>query len=321
MQQPLSLPDDTEDAQPIESLEATQQPSPNTVPFPGGETPDDHLEPGEPTADSTSDAGVSQREMLLAQHRQRMREQAGEDTTTDSTGFDDADLAFPGAQTADGPTAIVSQREVIMQQQRDIVLRQAGIKPGQADSSDAARPSPSSNTTGTGWLTRRSAWAAVVIGLAALVLSGSVATGQTGPLNEVAGALTPDVVERWIGDHITSLGENTDTPAATTEASTSIASPVSRTAASPAPAAPARTEAPSGNAQQLRVQIANTSGAGVSVRALCINEARTPNTLDEGLAVRIIGRGVGDCAGWSIVRAGASTSWVEDRFLGSAATR
>jgi len=56
------------------------------------------------------------------------------------------------------------------------------------------------------------------------------------------------------------------------------------------------------------------------VRGICIREARSPELLDEGTAVRVIGRGVGDCSGWSVVRAGGKTSWVEDHFLAAAAT-
>ena len=51
---------------------------------------------------------------------------------------------------------------------------------------------------------------------------------------------------------------------------------------------------------------------GVSMREICVNEARTFDLLKEGVAVRIIGRGVGDCSGWSVARAGAKTSWGED---------
>jgi hypothetical protein len=321
MQQPLSLPDDTEDAQQLEPLDTTDPPTASPLPFPGGNTLDDHVEIGEPTVDSTANSTVSERELLLAQHRRRMREQAGEESPTDPADLNDGDLAFPGAQPADKPGGAVSQREAIMQQQRDIVLRQAGVKPGQAASPGPKRPTQPARAARSGWLTLRSAWAALIIGLTTLIISGSVATGQTGPLNQVAGAVTPDVVERWIGEHITSFGDTTDIPAATTEAPANVASLASQAADSPAPAGPARTEATPQTAQTLRAQISNTNGAGVSVRALCIREARTPNTLDEGVAVRIIGRGVGDCSGWSVVRAGASTSWVEDRFLGPAATR
>ena len=147
------------------------------------------------------------------------------------------------------------------------------------------------------------------VSLSLLLLTGGLAaTTETGTLDQVAGALTPDIVERWLSENISTLGDSS-TPA-----------PVDAASNAAAPSATA-VDAPASIAQPLRAQIANTAGAGVSIRAICINEARTATTLAEGAAVRIIGRGVGDCSGWSVVRAGAKTSWIEDRFLAAAAVR
>ncbi len=196
-----------------------------------------------------------------------------------------------------------------MQQQRDIVLRQSGIDPARNSKSTAGSASETSEPKSGRWLTRRSAWATLVISLSLLLLSGGLAaTTESGSVNQVAGALTPNVVERWLSENISAFGDN----------STPVPADATDNAAAPAATA---ADAPASIAQPLRAQIANTAGAGISIRAICINEARTADTLAEGAAVRIIGRGVGDCSGWSVVRAGAKTSWIEDRFLAAAAVR
>jgi len=317
MQQPISLPDDPENVQPAEALDQPDPPSEDLFPFPTSIPATDHSAVDD-LDDSLDEAlephGLSQREMLLEQHRERMLEQTGESPPPfQSPEIDDADLAFPGADPADVPSGGVSQREAIMQQQRDIVLKQAGIKPGRGPAARTETTKQTSSPRQGGWLTRRSAWAALVIGLSALVLSGgAVATGQTGPFDGVASAITPNAVESWLSDNVSAFRDNSEVPATTVPAVTNPASPFTPTAP-----VPGRIDTPATDSGPLRAQIAATNGDGVSVRSICINEARTPATLDEGSAVRIIGRGVGDCAGWSVVRAGAKTSWVEDRFLGA----
>ncbi len=315
MQQPISFPDDPEDVQPAEALDQPDPPSEDLFPFPTSLPPTDHsaVDELDATDEALESRGLTQREMLLEQHRQRMLEQAGEaPPSPESPEFDDAGLAFPGAEPADVPSGGVSQREAIMQQQRDILLQQAGVKSrrGPADRAEAAKKTEAPSQSR--WLTRRSAWAALVIGLSALVLSGAVAAGQAGPFDGVASAITPDVIESWLSDNVSAFRDDTEVPATAAPAVTNPTSPLT-----PTTAAPGRTDTPALDSGPLRAQIAATDGAGVSVRSICINEARTPATLDEGTAVRIIGRGVGDCAGWSVVRAGAKTSWVEDRYLGA----
>jgi hypothetical protein len=54
---------------------------------------------------------------------------------------------------------------------------------------------------------------------------------------------------------------------------------------------------------------------------ISVNEARTFGLLKESVVMRIIGRGVGDRSGWSVVRASAKTSWGEDDSLAAPATR
>jgi hypothetical protein len=67
--------------------------------------------------------------------------------------------------------------------------------------------------------------------------------------------------------------------------------------------------------QALFGQIAHTGGSGVPVRSTCVVEARTPRVINEGAPVTVIARGVGDCSGWNVVRAGATVSWVESAYI------
>ena len=61
--------------------------------------------------------------------------------------------------------------------------------------------------------------------------------------------------------------------------------------------------------------VAHTGGSGVPVRSTCVVEARTPRVISEGTPVTVIARGVGDCSGWDVVRAGATISWIESAYL------
>ncbi|MBT5774211.1 MAG: hypothetical protein HOH95_07530 [Dehalococcoidia bacterium] len=309
MQQPISFPDESEDVPYADESGNPDQPLPDPASPPSAEQVPAYTETPD-SDDPTPFHAVSQREMLMAEHRARAQAQLSDtspesELALDSIDFDEDILAFPGAEPDTALPGGTSQREIIMQQQRDIVLRQAGIDPAQH-----SEPAPEASEATSGrWLTRRSAWATLVISLSLLLISGGVAaTTETRSLDQVAGALTPDIVERWLSENISTFGDSS--------------TPVPADAASNA-AAPSATavDAPASIAQPLRAQIANTAGAGVSIRAICINEARTADTLAEGAAVRVIGRGVGDCSGWSVVRAGAKTSWIENRFLAAAAVR
>jgi hypothetical protein len=115
-------------------------------------------------------------------------------------------------------------------------------------------------------------------------------------------------VERWLSENISAFGDSSTLPPV--DATSDVTGPSATTA-----------DEPVSIAQPLRAQIANTAGVGVSIRVICINEARTADTLAEGAAVRIIDHGVDDCSGWSVVRAGAKTSSIEDRFPAAAAVR
>ena len=72
------------------------------------------------------------------------------------------------------------------------------------------------------------------------------------------------------------------------------------------------------DSQSLFGLIANTDGTGVAVRSACVPEARTPGTIAEGARVTVIARGVGDCTGWNVVRAGSAVSWVEAAYIAPA---
>jgi len=63
--------------------------------------------------------------------------------------------------------------------------------------------------------------------------------------------------------------------------------------------------------------IANTGGCGVSVRRQCERRAGVGAVIGDGVVVTILERGAGDCAGWSFVAVGSTTSWVNDRYLDS----
>lgn len=313
MQQPISFPDEFEDVPDADEPDTPGQPLPDPVPFPGNQQIAEHTET--PDSDEAPVVhAVSQRELLMAEHRARLQEQSSDAAPTsgragDSIEFDEDNLAFPGAQPEAEHLGVTSQREIVMQQQREILLRQAGIDPVRNSEPTTGPASDTSKAASGRWLTRRSAWATLVISLSLLLLSGGLAaTTETGTLDQVAGALTPDIVERWLSENISAFGDSSALPA--TDATSAAAAP-SATAV----------DAPASMTQPLRAQIANTAGAGVSIRAICINEARTADTLPEGAALRIIGRGVGDCSGWSVIRAGAKTSWVEDRFLATPAIR
>ena len=39
------------------------------------------------------------------------------------------------------------------------------------------------------------------------------------------------------------------------------------------------------------------------------------STIPEGAPITVIARGVGDCSGWDVVRAGSTVSWVESAYV------
>ena len=142
--------------------------------------------------------------------------------------------------------------------------------------------------------TRKLSLVLIVGALAVLLLSGGAfASGQGAEVEHIAASIAPDVLERWISDRVSSFG-----------------------GASTAPLDSGSTAAPTTpDDQSLSGQIAHTGGVGVPIRSTCIPEARTPRTIPEGSSITVIARGVGDCSGWSVVRAGATVSWVESAFL------
>lgn len=199
------------------------------------------------------------------------------------------------------------QREAAGASQREAIMAQAGALPDplpdqQLSSADAqlavAMQGPRAATAPaaeqSGGFTRKIRLSLIIIALTLVSLwGGAVATGQGGEVERGASALAPDVLEQWISDQVSSFG--TSAPAATADA------PIG---------------APStGSDQSFVSQIAHTGGGGVPVRSTCVPEARTPRTINEGASVTIIAQGVGDCAGWNVVRAGATVSWVESAYL------
>ena len=68
-------------------------------------------------------------------------------------------------------------------------------------------------------------------------------------------------------------------------------------------------------AEPVLLFIGDTGGDGVSLRSDCSVEARADGGLLEGDEVLVEERGIGSCAGWSVVRAGEVTTWVEDQYL------
>jgi len=197
------------------------------------------------------------------------------------------------------------QRSAAGASQRAAIMAQAGAapdpEPAEMSGTDAqaqlavamggTKSAPVAAPSDRRTLTRKIALSLLVIALALVALSGgAIATGQGAEVERVAASLSPDVLERWISDQVSSFG-----------------------AASPAPTADAPPIEPEATA--LFGQIAHTGGGGVPVRSTCVPEARTPRTITEGAPVTVIAEGVGDCSGWSVVRAGAVVSWVEAAYL------
>lgn len=192
-----------------------------------------------------------------------------------------------------------SQREAIMAaagvqftpEERDAAAQAAqasSVRPGQS----TPPPKPQAKKKRT--FTRTVALAFLVIAMSAALLSGgAIASGQGDEVERVASSLAPDVLERWISSQVSSIGN-----------------------ASPGPdVAPPVGDLPQVDSRVFANQIAHTGGAGVAVRSTCVSEARTPRRIPEGTAVTVIGDGVGDCSGWSVVRAAAVVSWVESAYL------
>ncbi|MDA0353183.1 MAG: hypothetical protein O3A10_13355 [Chloroflexi bacterium] len=164
----------------------------------------------------------------------------------------------------------------------------------------AVAPAPPAKPASQRRLTRKIALSLFVISLAFLVLSGGlIASGQRAEVERVAASLAPDVVERWLTDRVSSFGAVLPAADDSTPADVFTA-PIAE--------------------QPLFGLIANTEGVGVAVRSTCATEARTPRMIAEGTAVTVIAQGVGDCAGWSVVRAGAAVSWVQSAYLGAGPT-
>lgn len=87
------------------------------------------------------------------------------------------------------------------------------------------------------------------------------------------------------------------------------------------PPTPSATPAPVGEptstilSPPLRRHIGRTGGSGISVRSDCLDTARSPEAWPDGAEVVVERRGVGVCQGWSVIRLGATTSWVRDSYL------
>ena len=62
-------------------------------------------------------------------------------------------------------------------------------------------------------------------------------------------------------------------------------------------------------------EIANTGGIGIALRGSCADRARTTLGWPEGQRVVVFAQGTGPCAGWSVVGAGGSHTWVRDQYL------
>lgn len=62
--------------------------------------------------------------------------------------------------------------------------------------------------------------------------------------------------------------------------------------------------------------IANTGGTGVALRSRCEDSARSGGTgFRDGTEARVVTLGGDQCAGWTLVDAGGTTSWVRNDYL------
>jgi hypothetical protein len=207
-------------------------------------------------------------------------------------------LAAAGIPLDDGAEAAPARGGAVRPQQA----------PARAPSKQAKAPS------GRRGISRKVLWSFVVIVLGSAALStGALATGQGGPVERVASSLAPDVIERWIDERVSSFRGASSVAPVGSDVPSAGGSDVPSAGGAGVPSA-GGSDVPSAGAPVV-AQIASTGGAGVSVRSICISEARSPGTIAEGTRVALIARGVGDCTGWSVVRAGSQVSWVENSYL------
>jgi len=221
-------------------------------------------------------------------------------------------VAMPPLAGRDRRTAAgASQRAAILaaagaslnpEEEADLArLNQRGRSASAPDSPTGQPKQPKQQANGRR-LTRKIALSLFVSALSIIMLSGGAyVSGQGAEVERLASSLAPEVLERWITDRFSSFGDD--------------ASPV---ADHSAPALDASLAADAPLASSLSGQIARPGG--VAVRSTCVVEARSPRRIPTGTPVTVIAQGVGDCSGWSVVRAGAAVSWVETSHLGPVPT-
>ena len=148
---------------------------------------------------------------------------------------------------------------------------------------------------------------AMLFGVGAVV--GIVVLDRVGSTEAYVSELVPanveDRVRRAAGDAIESVRsfiDRSDSPGN------------GRTIAGDATDDGSETSSPS---SALAFEISATGGQGVSLREECTDAARSDDGLPEGEPVSIVLRGVGDCAGWTLVSPddAAATTWVRDHYL------
>ena len=173
------------------------------------------------------------------------------------------------------------RREAAGASQRAAILAQAGTPldageevdlvaidqpPAASEPDQQSQPAAAPTTTSGGrTLTRKISLSLFVSALAIVLLSGgAVVSGQGAEIERVASVLTPDPIERWISERVSSFGTS------------AVAPEPSPPAADPTADPPPLREA------ALIGRITHTGGAGVSVRTTCVAEARATRTIPDG---------------------------------------
>lgn len=273
-------PADTAVAQPREApptppVEPTSVPQAPVQPAPVLQTPVEQAPPAATPAAPSDDNEFSRRALSMPLYGGRERREAA------------------GASQR---AAILAQAGAVVdpEDDEDAVAPIAPVARAAADQSRPGAPAAPAPAAGGRTLTRKIALSVFVSALALVVLSGgAVVSGQGAEIERVASALAPDPVERWISERVSSFGTSSVAPEAS----------------------PPAIDVPAGGDAPLFGRIAHSGGAGVAVRTTCVPEARATRTIAEGTRVTVIARGVGDCSGWNVVRAGATVSWIEASYI------
>jgi hypothetical protein len=72
----------------------------------------------------------------------------------------------------------------------------------------------------------------------------------------------------------------------------------------------------SGTGQPSTLFVANTGGTGVALRSRCEDAARSGGTgFRDGTEGHVVTSGSEQCAGWTLIDAGGTTSWVRNEYL------